>query len=183
MKSLQEQLLQAGLADKKKARQVAQDKRQQTKQKRHNRKHRIVTEDPLKQEIEQARAEKLANDQKLAEQQKAERQHKELRERIRQILEHHALSNYGGDLSYNFTYNKLIKRLDVNEQIHRNLVRGTLAICVLDDRFFLIPEVIASRLAMLDPAVIAVLNDKPASDEVDEEDPYADYVIPDDLMW
>jgi len=184
MSSLKEQLLKAGLADKKKARQVELDKKKQNKQKRHNRKHRIETEeDTLKKEIEQARAEKLAQDQKLAEQQKAQRQAKELQDRIKQILEHHSLTRYEGELSYNFTYNKLIKRLDVSEQVHKNLVKGTLAICVFEDRFFLTPEVIASKLAQLDPAVIAVLNEKNATEGVDEDDPYADYAIPDDLMW
>ena len=52
----------------------------------------------------------------------------------------------------------------------------------MGDGYELLPAVAAEKIMQRDDAVIVLLNsnDKP---EVDEDDPYADYQIPDDLMW
>lgn len=182
MNSLQEQLLKAGLSDKKRARQASIDKKKKTKQARHNAKHKIEVEDELKKEVAQKKAQQQAKNQAMAQQQKQAQEEKEKQARIKQILEHNGLKDYDGELAYNFTYNNLVKKIHVNEQVHKSIVKGTLAICVFAEAFYLIPETIASRLAQLDSSVIASLNDK-LEDEVDEDDPYADFAIPDDLMW
>jgi len=182
MNSLQEQMLKAGLSDKKRARQATVDKKKKTKQNRHNTKHKIEVEDELKKGIEQKKAEQQAKNQQIAKQHKQELEAKELQARIKQILEHNGLKDYDGDLSYNFTYKNLVKKLHVSALIHKSIVKGSLAICVFEGAFFLIPETIATRLALLDSAVIAALNER-VDDEIDADDPYADFAIPDDLMW
>ena len=183
MNSLQEQLLKAGLSDKKKAKQAKQDRKKQHKEKRHNAKHKIVIEDPIKKEIQAAKERKQQQDQAIVQKQKIQFEAKELQSRIKQTLEHNGLKETLGDFSYNFTYTNLVKRLDVTEQIHKSIIKGTLAICVFAEQFFIIPTTIATRLAELDPQVIAVLNEQQSDEQVDEDDPYADFAIPDDLMW
>lgn len=183
MGSLQDQLLKAGATSKQKARQATLDNKKKNKQNRHNIKHKIETEDSLKKEVEQAKINKQVQNKRLAEQEKAKREQKEARARVKQILEHNGLKDYEGEISYNFTYEKLVKRLHVNESVHRSLINGTLAICIQEERFFVLPEGIANKLLELDPSVIAALNEKKADQAVDENDPYADFEIPDDLMW
>jgi hypothetical protein len=45
-----------------------------------------------------------------------------------------------------------------------------------------IPTSVANKIAMRDEESI-VDTQAASSDEVDEDDPYKDFVIPDDLMW
>ncbi|NVP03123.1 DUF2058 family protein, partial [Photobacterium damselae subsp. damselae] len=46
----------------------------------------------------------------------------------------------------------------------------------------LIPAVVADKIAQRDQESI-VVNNTVDETVVDEDDPYADFVIPDDLMW
>jgi uncharacterized protein YaiL (DUF2058 family) len=50
----------------------------------------------------------------------------------------------------------------------------------MDDKYWLIPTNQAYRLDALQADWVVDLPKKP---EIDENDPYADYEIPDDLMW
>ena len=57
-----------------------------------------------------------------------------------------------------------------------------IAISKLGEEYELVPANIAEKIAQRDASVILVHN-QPGADQVDEDDPYADYPIPDDLMW
>ena len=61
------------------------------------------------------------------------------------------------------------------------LSRGQLAIVRLDQGYELVPAKVAEKISQRDPQCVVVLNE--ARTELDEEDPYADFQIPDDLMW
>ena len=64
------------------------------------------------------------------------------------------------------------------------IVAGRIAIARLDEQYPLLPRALAERIAERAPEAIIVCNDKSAAAQtVDEDDPYAAYVIPDDLMW
>jgi len=56
------------------------------------------------------------------------------------------------------------------------------AIAKLNDSYELLPAAAAEKIMQRDQDVIVVLN-KNEQNEVAEDDPYADYQIPDDLMW
>ena len=58
-----------------------------------------------------------------------------------------------------------------------------MSLCGLDETSYLVTRETAEKLAELDPTVVLVQNDKMVDEQVDNEDPYADYQIPDDLMW
>jgi hypothetical protein len=103
--------------------------------------------------------------------------------RIQQILNHHQLKNVSGDTVYNYTFGSKIKKLALDEKTHKALVDGQLALCGLDDTTYLVTAETAAKVAELDAKVVLVKNDKVASDNIDDSDPYADYQIPDDLMW
>lgn len=55
--------------------------------------------------------------------------------------------------------------------------------CGFDDVTYIVTSETAAKLATLDEKIILVQNDKVESDTPDEDDPYAGYEIPDDLMW
>ena len=71
----------------------------------------------------------------------------------------------------------------VSTKVHRQIVLGHLAIVCVGDTYELVPRVVANKIAQRDPAAVLVDNYSAQGAEVAEDDPYKDYVIPDDLMW
>ena len=68
------------------------------------------------------------------------------------------------------------------------LINGRLAIARLavdnkpEGEYAIIPAVVAEKIAQRDASSI-VLHSALSQDEQDEDDPYADFKVPDDLMW
>lgn len=181
MSSLQDQLLKAGLADKKAAKQANKEKRQQQKQKKQD---KGVVTDEVKLQAQQALAEKAMRSRELAAQQNAEAEKRAIAAQVKQLIELNRQSRQGGDIPYNFTDGKLIKKIHVTGELQRHLVNGSLAIVKLGEGYELVPAQVADKIAQRDAAVVLLRNDPAsASSEAVEDDPYADYKIPDDLMW
>lgn len=169
--SLQDQLLKAGLVSEQKARQVKTGKR---KQKRNGQ--------PAAQDAQAAArvaAEKRERDRELNRKRDEEAKRKAEEIALWQLVRDNRIARDGGDRAYNFTDGNKLKRLHVTAQQHQQLVKGQLGIVRHDDFYALVPAAIAERVAEKDPSQILVLNRD--EEPVDEE--YADYKIPDDLMW
>jgi hypothetical protein len=62
------------------------------------------------------------------------------------------------------------------------LSKGLIAIVKLNNQYELVPAAVAEKISQRDEQVVLVKN-KPGKDAVAADDPYADYQIPDDLMW
>ena len=176
--SLQEQLLKAGLVDKKKAKKADRDKQIKAKQIRQG--EDVV--DEAKQAAEQARQEKLEKDRKLNEERQAEASKKAIAAQIRQLIELNAIQLEDADVRYNFTDGKKIKYIMVTERLQDQLSRGVLTVAKLGDRYFVIPSIVAEKVCQRDESYIVHQIEQTQS-ECEEDDPYADYQIPDDLMW
>jgi uncharacterized protein YaiL (DUF2058 family) len=180
-KSLADQLAGLGLANKK---QIQKDKAEKRKQEKLARKHKIETIDESKESIEKARKEKLEKDRLLNLQRQEELKKREVIAQAKQMVLHAKLNIDDGDVKYSFadkTDNK-VKSLYVTEQIQSDLARGRLAIASADDKFYVIPKNMADKIAeRSDSSIIFVA--QPDTTEIDEEDPYKDFVVPDDLMW
>ena len=58
---------------------------------------------------------------------------------------------------------------------------GLLAIVCHGGTTELVPKVIADKIAERDPSLVVQV--KKASTAIDADDPYADFKVPDDLMW
>jgi len=183
MASLQEQLLKAGLTTKQKARQANSDKRKTGKQKRSGVKVETSLQEQVKQELELAKKEKLARDIALNNEKKQALLAKEQQLRILQILQHHQITNVNGEAEYNYTFNNRIKKLLLDAVTHKALVNGRLALCGIDDTTYLVTSETAEKVASLDEKVILVQNTKVLDEAIAEDDPYAEFQIPDDLMW
>jgi uncharacterized protein YaiL (DUF2058 family) len=183
MASLQDQLLKAGLTTKQKTRQANSDQRKKNKQKRSGVDHGANLQEQVKDDLVKAKAEKQANDAKLNEQRQKALIEKENQLRILQILTHHQLKNISGESEYNYTFNNLIKKLSLDSTTHKDLVNGRLAVCGVNDVSYVVTSETANKLAELDDSIILVRNDNSSIVEAGEDDPYADFQIPDDLMW
>ncbi|MFT5852258.1 MAG: hypothetical protein ACI87J_002234 [Colwellia sp.] len=183
MASLQDQLLKAGLTTKQKTRQANVDKRKKNKQKRSGVQHGASLQEQVQQDLAKAKTDKQTKDNALNELKQLQLADKEQLLRIKQILTHHQIKNVGGDNNYNYTFETTIKKLPLDAVTHRALVNGRLALCGLDDVTYLVTRETAEKLSELDKNIVLVQNDKALDEQVDEDDPYADYQIPDDLMW
>lgn len=176
--SLRDQLLKAGLVNEKQAKQATKQKQ---KQQRLEHKNQVDKDDSQRQAAEQAKAEKLARDQELNRQQQEKAEKKAKAAQIKQLIEGTRLPKLESDDYYNFVDAKKVKRIAVNDLIRDKLSRGSLAIVSYDGRYEIVPRDAAVKIQERDPRRVVLLNVQ--SQEPDEDDPYKDYVVPDDLMW
>lgn len=178
MASLQDQLLQSGLVDKKKAKELKQAHRKEAR----GRQKGQVLVDETKEQARRAQLEKVERDRQLNKEQQLAAEKKAIKAQIVQLITMNRVNREGGDVAYQFKDGSLIKKMYVTQAIQKELINGRLAIAKLADDYELLPAAAAGKIAQRDPQVIVLLNqyEPPA---VDEDDPYADYQIPDDLMW
>lgn len=180
-KSIADQLLGLGLADKK---QIQKDKAQKRKQEKQARKHRVDEVDETKLAVEKARKEKAEKDRLLNLELQKKAQEKALLAQVKQIIERTHIECRDGEVKFNFadrTDNK-IKSLYVTEAIQNDLAKGKLAIASYENRFFVVTQQVAQKIAERSESSVLFVSDTQA-DVADEDDPYKDFVIPDDLMW
>lgn len=176
--SLQDQLLKAGLIDDKKANKIKKNKLKQTKQKQKN---KIETADEAKLAAQQAQAEKVQRDRQLNQQRKAEAERKAIAAQVRQLVEMNRQPRDGGDITYSFTDGTLIKRIPVSATQLKQLSNGRLCIIKLSGQYELIPTLVAEKIQLRDESTQILSNQ--STETPDEDDPYADFQVPDDLMW
>jgi uncharacterized protein YaiL (DUF2058 family) len=176
--SLQEQLLKAGLTDEKKLQKAKKAKQRKEKEQRHARQKQ---EDEVTRLTKQAHTQKAARDRELNRKKNEEANRKAVQAQIRQLIELNRQEKGEGDLAYNFSDKKRVTRVYVTSQQHAQLSSGRLAIAKLYDRYELIPGAVAEKIAMRDKSCIIVYNE--GADGGESDDPYADFKVPDDLMW
>jgi uncharacterized protein YaiL (DUF2058 family) len=183
MASLQDQLLKAGLTTKHKARQANSDTRKKNKQKRSGVAVDASLQEQVKNDLKASKQEKLDRDNALNIEKQRALAVKEQQLRILQILQHHQLTKVAGEAEYNYTFNNKIKKLFVDKITHKALINGQLALCGANENSYIVTAETAEKLAALDPKVILVQNTKVVEENTTEDDPYAEFQIPDDLMW
>lgn len=178
MASLKDQLLNAGLIDKKKAKQLKQELRKEAKVRQKGQ----VPLDDNKEQVKRNLVEKAERDRQLNKQQQEVVERKAIQAQISQLITMNRIKRESGDIAYQFTDGTRIKKIYVTEQLQKDLVNGRLAIAKLGNEFELLPSSAAEKIRQRDPQVIVLLNTYEVTG-VDEDDPYAEYQIPDDLMW
>lgn len=178
--ALQEQLLKAGLVDKNKANRAKSQKHKKLKQQR-NTKQGVVDEAKLL--AEKAIQEKAERDKALNRKRNEEAQQKAIIAQIKQLIQTNRLPKANGDdQAYNFEDNKAVKRIFVTKEVHDGLTQGRLAIVKFDAQYDVVPAPVADRIKQRDEKYI-ILRNAPSREDEQEDDFYADYQIPDDLMW
>ncbi|MEM4990139.1 DUF2058 domain-containing protein [Collimonas sp. H4R21] len=178
MASLQEQFLKAGLVDKNKVKLVNQDK---NKQKKAERRTGTASVDETRLAALEAQRKNAERARELNAQRDAAAAEKAIAAQIVQMVQKNRQSKGAGDIAYNFTYNNKIERLYVSAAVQAHLVAGRLVIICQGDARELVPRIIADKIAERDASLVVRVNK--ASTEIDADDPYAAFQIPDDLMW
>ena len=179
MASLQDQLLKAGLANEKQSKQATKAKKKQT---RDVRKGVDVGETAAQRALGEKQAQ-ASRSKQLNAQRDAQHQDRAVVAQVKQMLERCRLDLTGGEVSYNFVDGKAIKKLYVNSQQQVALSRGSLVIVGLDEHYSVVPKNVALRIEERAPNTFILRAESSTDTVVDEDDPYADFVIPDDLMW
>ena len=180
--ALQEQLLKAGLGKKS---QVTAAVREQVKA-REGKGGAAASQ--AQQDAERARVQKAERDRALAAEQKERQQAAELRAQVRQLIQAHAVPR-GGDQDYRFSDGSVIRSLPVNAQLRRQLASGALVIIRDGEDVALLPREAAARIRERDPSLVVVDNGggqaEPALSSGNAEDDafYAQFQVPDDLVW
>lgn len=168
--TLQEQMLKAGLVSEKKLK----------KAKKGAKKSRLQARE-VKAAVEEKKLQQIERDKELNEQNNQQRIKREIQVQIKQLISMNKLDLHG-DIKYNFTDGTIVKSLYMNELIRNQLIKGILAIARDGDGYAVIPSSVANKVAQRDAEFII---DQKAQepDTIAEDDPYADFVVPDDLMW
>ena len=178
--SLQDQLLKSGLVDKKKAQKVQKTKHKQAKMKRKN---KVETVDEAKLAAEKAHAEKVERDRQLNLQRKQEAEQRAISAQIRQLIEMNRQEKGSGDIAYHFTDGTTVTHIYVDAKQQRQLANGHLAIVRLDGQYEIVPTSVSEKIALRDEGYLVYCNRGKEDTVVDEDDPYAEFEVPDDLMW
>jgi len=179
--SLREQLLAAGLGNKKQARQADQ---QQKQQQHHQAKNKSLREEQEKRAAEQraqAQAAKAARDTELNRKRQENAERKERWAQIKQLIEEHRLPKPDSEEYFNFIDRGKVRRITADNALRERLQSGSLMIARCEGRYDVVLAEIAERIRERDERAIVKLNAEEA--KPGEDDPYKEYVVPDDLMW
>lgn len=190
--SLRDQLLKLGLANKQQAKQA------QAKKPKPSRHQPPPPPDPAATAAQRAQAAKLLRDQELNRKEQAKLEARARAAQLRQLIDQHRLPPIASDDYFSFMNGSRIARVPVDADRRGRLMAGTLLIASFAGRYDLIPAEAAQRLRERDPSVVIDPNAKPeaspatgsaagsapdATGAAEGEDPYKDFVVPDDLTW
>ncbi|PZN34834.1 MAG: DUF2058 domain-containing protein [Proteobacteria bacterium] len=172
--SLREQLLAAGLGTKKQAKQAEHQERRQARNK--------AREEERRRAAREAQAAKAARDQELNRRRQEAAERKALYAQIKQLVEQNRVARPTGDdyIPFNFIDRGKVRRIAVDAPLRERISRGELVIVRCEGRYDLVPAEIAERIAERDARAVVRLKEE---EQPDENDPYKDYVVPDDLIW
>lgn len=179
--SLRDQLLAAGLGSKKQAKQAEQQQKNQQHQATKNKARAQEEEKRRLAQQEQAQAAKAARDQELNRQRDLALLKKAQMAEIKQLLAEHRIARAEGDEYFNFVYKHKVRRISVNADQRQKVVSGELVIIRFEGRYELVPAAIADRIRERNER--SVVNLSATDSSTDENDPYKDFVVPDDLKW
>lgn len=176
--SLQEQLLKAGLVDKSKLNKAKKQKKKQTRQRR-NTADAAPAVDP---QVQKERAEKAARDRELNERRNEARKAREIAAQVTQLVSRHRhpRSPSDDDRPFHFNNKGKVKRMYVSPQTQEMITSGKLVIVNHNGVFDLVPPEIAEKIRQRNPGLVV---DLPKETTPAEDDPYAEFQVPDDLMW
>lgn len=176
--SLRDQLLQAGLISKKQAQDAGRHQHQHKVQKA----RQPSAPDERELAAQRAAEEKRARDQELARIEHEKQEQKARKAQVRQLVTQHRIARVSdSEQLYNFVDGKKIRRIPVSPEQRSQLIAGKLAIVRSEGRYELVSADIGERIRERDTHALVHLASEPAAPA--EDDPYKDYVVPDDLTW
>jgi uncharacterized protein len=182
--ALRDQLLKSGLVNDKQVKQAAKEKRKENNNQQQG-KSRLSDAEAAKRQIQQAQAEKAERDRLLNLQRKEAAEQKAVTAQIKQLVEAHRLDKGDGEIAFNFTDGTTVKRIYVGDKVRGQIAQGRLAIVKVESQYELVAADIAEKVRARHAASVVLWNapDARAAVEAPGDDPYANFQVPDDLMW
>lgn len=175
--SLQDQLFKAGLASKKQS--VRAKKAKNTKEKQQRKGVEVV--DEAAELVAKADAEKREKDQQLNKQRDATAHAKAIKAQIVELVSLNKISERG-NTEFRYNHDGKIKTLALQDDTRDLLVKGVLTIVSVNQQHDIVPKAVAAKIAERDADAIVLANQNTTAEE-EQDDEYADYKVPDDLMW
>jgi len=180
--SLRDQLLAAGLGTKKQAKEATQAKRPPS---------RHQPPPPLSPQQIAANKElaaKAARDKELNRRQQEKAAAKARRAEIKQLIEQYRLPPVESEEYFNFTDGTRLARLPVTPTLREQIIKGSVVIVRYEGHYALVPDEVAARIRERDEHSVVASSADPAASAAPksaaaEDDPYKDFVVPDDLVW
>lgn len=186
--ALQAQLLKAGLVKKSQVSQVANQQAKARVDKHDPKAAAIAAEAELARiEAEKARLEKVERDRQIAAQRNAERRANELRAQARQIIaDKKVLAK--GEAEYRFNDGEVIRTLLLTEAVRKQVIDAALVIVRDGEGYCLLPRVAAVQVRERAPELIVLDNAgrdyvEPSTGNAEDDAYYAQFQVPDDLVW
>ena len=173
--SLREQLLAAGLGKKKAPENKPERQAPAQAERRAKEQQRVA-------QVQAAQAAKAARAQALQQRRQEEADRKERWTQIKQLIEQHRLPKLETDEYFNFVSRGKVRRLSVDAQLRERIVNHEVMIVRCEGKHDVVPRDIGERIRGYDARAVISLQDS-AEDTPSEDDPYKDYVVPDDLKW
>lgn len=177
--SLRDQLMKAGLVSK-----TAKQPSKKRGNKQQQRKARKQQGDQRQAELAALDAHKKERDRVLNEQREKQRKAREQAEWVRQLIQSHAVAKTPAtddDTAFHFTLDGKIHHLYVGAKQRGQLSQRQLGIVSFDGQYHFMPRQIIQRLQDKVPRRCWLA--EADSSQVDTDDPYAEFQVPDDLMW
>lgn len=175
----QDQLLKAGLVTKQQVKKAQKDSSKKKKAQR-SKKEQVVDENKVK--AQQAKKEKAEHDRALNKRKEEQAKQKAISAEIDQLITANCIKrNDECEIVYNFEHRKKVNRIYINDEMKKKIIAGTLGIARIEGRYELIPKDIAEKIQQRnEKRVVLFENEEQVSDE---NDPYAEFQVPDDLVW
>lgn len=177
----QEQLLKAGVVNKQQVEKAKKGQHKKTKQQRHQKTNAV---DETKLKAQKAKAEKAQRDRELNQRREEHARNKATSIEINQLIINNAIKRDDKcDIGYNFEHRGKVMRLYVNANMKQQIIKGSLGIARIEGRYELIPQDIAEKIQQRNDKRVVLFTEEPTTNTPTEDDPYADFQIPDDITW
>ncbi|MEA3404628.1 MAG: DUF2058 domain-containing protein [Pseudomonadota bacterium] len=180
--SLFDQLKKSGLVNEQQAKKAKREKYQQTKKSKGKKGGQAVNNEAAELAAKAAQ-EKAEKDRQLNLERKQQQEKRALQAEVLQIIKTNQVTNFKGDIAYNFADGEAVKTLYVNRKTQKSLIAETLRIARFNGGYALISIEAAEKVEQRDKDVLIPLVGEDDSISKEDQDYYAQFEIPDDLVW
>jgi len=160
--SIQEQLLKAGLVDKKQVKKADHEKRVKNQKKR---KGRISSDEGEKQRLRQQQAEQAKQDRQLNIERNQQAQRKAELAAVQQLIATNCSPVEEGNASYHYVVDGKIKKLSLEQEIADKLSQGRVGLAMYNGEPVLIPVETVTKVLQRNEDSILAYNDPTQSED------------------
>jgi len=180
--SLFDQLKKSGLVNEQQAKKAKREKYQQTKKNKGKKANKTAVNEAAELAAKAAQ-EKAEKDRQLNLERKQQQEKKALKAEVLQIIKTNQVNDFKGDIAYNFADANQVKTLYVKKKIQKDLIAERLRIARFNGGYALISVEAAEKVEQRDKEVLIPLAQEDDSISKEDQDYYAQFEIPDDLIW